>query len=142
MRKTALLFLLGFVAATSTIGLFVVQADTPGEYPEFYFTRLVYRENGRRSPYTMRKPPQFTCPEFGGGRFFPQQGWGWATDYPGGDCKFMGGVHRLTGIRVHTDPNVVEIMDENLFKFPYVYVVEPGGMYLSDDEASQLREYL
>jgi hypothetical protein len=64
----------------------------------------------------MRKPPQFTCPEFGGGNFFPRQGWGWAIDYPGADCKFMGGVHRLTGVRVHPDPNVIAIMDD-LFQF-------------------------
>jgi hypothetical protein len=91
----------------------------------------------------MAKPPfDFICPEFGGGRFFPQQGWGWATDYPGGDCKFMGGVHRLTQIRVHPNPNVISIMDEDLFKFPFVYAVEVGGMSLSDREAARLREYL
>ena len=111
--------------------------------PEFYFTRLVYTENGQRRRRTMPKPPdQFTCPEFGGGRFFPRQGWGWATDYPGADCKFMGGVHRLTGVRVHPNPNVISILDPHLFNFPYVYAVEVGGMYLSDEEAVRLREYL
>src|SRR5262245_44082230 len=79
------------IAATlSVILLFMsavaAQRDGPTEPPEFYFTRLVYSENGVRSMFTMRKPPPFTCPEFGGGRFFPGQGWGWATDYPGGDC--------------------------------------------------------
>ena len=110
--------------------------------PEFYFTRLVYTENGWRGRRTMAKPPQFTCPEFGGGRFFPPQGWGWATDYPGADCKFMGAVHRLSGVRVHPNPNVIAIMDPALFQFPYVYAVEVGGMYLSDEEAARLREYL
>ena len=80
--------------------------------PEFYFTRLVYRENGWRRRPTMRKPAsEYVCPEFGGGRFFPPQGWGWATDFPGADCKFMGGVHRLTGVRVHPNPNVMAILD-------------------------------
>jgi hypothetical protein len=141
MKKTAVLLLLGFIAVATTMWLSVVTADTPNEYPEFYFTRLVYHDNGRLGG-TMPKPPQFTCPEFGGGRFFPQQGWGWATDYPGGDCKFMGGVHRLTQIRVHPNPNVVAIMDDELFEYPYVYAVEVGGMYLTDEEAVRLREYL
>ena len=110
--------------------------------PEFYFTRLVYRENGWRRRPTMRKPPEYLCPEFGGGKFFPRQGWGWATDYPGADCKFMGGVHRLTGVRVHPNPNVMGIMDPELFKFPFAYAVEVGGMYLDDEEAARLREYL
>jgi hypothetical protein len=122
--------------------------DSPDESnPEFYFTRLRYRENGRRGRGffgfggTMAKPRPFRCPEFGGGNFFPVQGWGWATDYPGGDCKFMGGIHRLTGLPVYPHPNVVDIMEPDLFKFPYLYIVEPGGMGFSDEEAARLREY-
>src|SRR5688572_14517162 len=90
-------------------GIAAIETDTA---PTFYFTRLVYSENsnGRSRGFsrgTMPTPEeQFVCPEFGGGNFFPRQGWGWATDYPGGDCKFMGGVHRLTGIRVHPNPHV------------------------------------
>ena len=109
---------------------------------EFYFTRLVYAENGWRRTRTMPKPPEYVCPEFGGGRFFPPQGWGWATDYPGADCKFMGGVHRLTGVRVHPNPNVITILDPRLFEYPFAYAVEVGGMLLSPEEAARLREYL
>ncbi|MBI4460257.1 MAG: DUF4159 domain-containing protein [Acidobacteria bacterium] len=115
----------------------------PDDSPEFYFTRLVYTENGWRRSRTMSKPDvQYTCPEFGTGRFFPRQGWGWATDYPGADCKFMGAVHRLTGVRVHPNPNVISITDPDLFKFPFLYAVEVGGMYLSDEEAVRLRTHL
>ena len=53
----------------------------------------------------------------------------------------MGGIHRLTGLPVYPNPNVVEIMDPELFTYPYVYVVEPGGMGISDREAARLREY-
>jgi uncharacterized protein DUF4159 len=115
--------------------------------PEFYFTRLRYRENGMRSRGffgfggTMAKPTGYRCPEFGGSGFFPQQGSGWATDYPGGDCKFMGGVHRLTGLPVYPHPNVVDIFEPALFTYPYIYIVEPGGMLFSDEEAARLREY-
>lgn len=85
---------------------------------------------------------QYVCPEFGGGNFFPPQGWGWGTDYPGGDCKFMGGIHRLTGMRVSPNPNILAPLDPNLFKYPYVYAVEPGGMYFNDQDAARMREYL
>jgi len=140
-RLCALLIFLGVLSGT-----FAADKDDP---PEFYFTRLVYTQNnaargrGFGSAYTMPKPEdQFVCPEFGGRTFFPPQGWGWATDYPGADCKFMGGIHRLTGMRVDPNPNVIGIMDHDLFKFPYVYAVEVGQMYLSDPEAARLREYL
>jgi hypothetical protein len=117
-----------------------------GNY-EFYFTRLRYRENGMRGRGffgmggTMPKPQAYRCPEFGGGNFFPPQGWGWGTDYPGGDCKFMGGIHRLTGLPVYPHPNVVDIMDPELFTYPYIYIVEPGGLFFTDQEAARLREY-
>jgi hypothetical protein len=107
--------------------------------PDFHFTRLMYTDMRRG---TMARPPPYTCPELGGGNFFPPQGWGWATDYPGADCKFMDGVNRLTGVRVHPDPNIRSIMDEDLFEFPYAYIVEPGGMHLRDAEAVRLRDYL
>lgn len=141
--KTLLLMLGALAAAASFVSLYHVLADTSKDPPEFYFTRLVYTENGRRGwGVTMPKPPEFTCPEFGGRNFFPRQGWGWGTDYPGGDCKFMGGIHRLTGLRVYQNPHVMAIMDEDLFKFPYAYAVEVGGMFLSPPEAARLREYL
>ena len=152
MKKTALLALLLLVGAGCLVWLSAVLADEPTDPPEFYFTRLAYSENptgccrhrqrGFRRQPTMRIPTQeYVCPEFGGGNFFPPQGWGWATDYPGGDCKFMGGIHRLTGMRVDPNPNVIGIMDPDLFKYPFIYAVEVGGMYFNDQDAARLREY-
>jgi Domain of unknown function (DUF4159) len=150
MKSSALRLWL-FAALAPAIGVLSAALAADQNQPsEFYFTRLVYTQNnaargrfGFGSAFTMPKPEvQFTCPEFGGRNFFPPQGWGWATDYPGADCKFMGGIHRLTGMRVDPNPNVIAIMDDDLFKFPYVYAVEVGQMYLSDEEAARLREYL
>ena len=107
--KTALVAIL-VVLVSAAIAIPAPADTSANEPPTFYFTRLVYTQLGGR---TMEPPDfQYVCPEFGGGNFFPIQGRGWATDYPGGDCKFMGGVHRLTGIRVHPHPNVKQIMEE------------------------------
>src|SRR3970282_710661 len=118
IRKLAAIVLLPFSLAASLLALPQVPLDTPDEAPNFYFTRLVYTQNpySRRGGRATMAPPaaQFQCPEFGGGNFFPFQGWGWATDYPGGDCKFMGAIHRLTGIRVHYNPHVMQILDKDL----------------------------
>jgi hypothetical protein len=123
MKKAAALLLLGLFITASLVFMTAVLADTPADPPEFYFTRLLYSEGGvrggffgRRRSFTMPKPASFKCSEFGGKNFFPIQGWGWATDYPGGDCKFMGGIHRLTGMHVDPNPNVIEIMDDDLFQ--------------------------
>jgi hypothetical protein len=113
------------------------------EQPEFYFTRLIYTQNGfYGSPFTLRNPGPYKCPEFGGGNFFPPQGHGWLTDSPGADCKLMGAIHRMTGQSVYSNPNYMEIMNPDLFKYPFAYIVEPGQMEFSDQEAARLREYL
>src|SRR4030095_1713319 len=39
-------------------------------------------------------------------------------------------------------PNHIEIIAPSLFTFPFAYIVEPGQMYFSRQEAAQLREYL
>jgi len=142
----AIASLAALLSAASLLALPQLAPRLADDAPTFYFTRLVYTENpygGRRSRGPTMAPPtiQFSCPEFGGGNFFPVQGWGWGTDYPGGDCKFMGGINRLTGLPVYPHPNVVDIMEPALFTYPYIYIVEPGGFYFTDEEADRLREY-
>src|SRR5262245_66218358 len=95
-------------------------ANTPDGTPQFYFTRLAYTEDGSRG-FGRSVGPNYRCPEFGGGNFFPPQGTGWSMDSPGADCKFMGGVHRLTGLSVYPNPNMIEVLDEQLFNFPYSF---------------------
>jgi hypothetical protein len=134
-----LVLILVVVAPVSFVAMFGPR-DPPEGAPEFYFTRLAYTENGSRG--WGRWLRNYRCPEFGGGNFFPRQGLGWSMDSPGADCKFMGGVHRLIGLNVYPNPNFVDLMDDTLFKFPYAYIVEPGGLDLTDQEAARLREYL
>src|SRR5687768_12304782 len=141
MKQTALLLL-------TALAVFpVAAADEPyGEPPEFYFTRMIYSGGGRGGGFdgffNLRGGLlDFTCADgdvSGGNRL----GVSWATDYPAADCKFMWGVERLSGITVDPDPNVVEILDDNLFKYPYLYAVEVGNMRLDNEEAARLREYL
>ena len=61
---------------------------------------------------------------------------------PGADCKYIGGIQRLTNLRVFPNPNMIRITDPALFNFPYAYIVEPGGLDLTEDEVKILREYL
>jgi len=136
-----------FLGGLSIFAVPAMVAQVPASEPsEFYFTRLIYTENdirgggGRRG--TMENPGPYRCPEFGGGNFFPPQGFGWATDTPGADCKLMGAIHRMTGQSVYPNPNYTEIMNPKLFKYPYAYIVEPGQMYINTEEAARLREYL
>jgi Domain of unknown function (DUF4159) len=118
----------------------------PGTEPEYYYTRVMYTgvgtpERGGPVPIRYRPDPDFKCsdlsPGEGGG------GGGWRTDYPASDCKFIWGVERLTNVAAYREaPHPMELMDPRIFDFPYLYIVEPGQMHLSKQEASRLREFL
>ena len=146
MKKAWVVMLLVFLGGLSFLAIPAVVAQSPSEdIPEFYFTRLMYTQNSnffRGRGGTLQNPGPYRCPEFGGGNFFPPQGYGWLTDSPGADCKLMGAIHRMTGQSVYPNPNYMEILNPELFKYPYAYIVEPGQMYISDKEAERLREYL
>ena len=71
---------------------------------------------------------------YGGGR--------WATDYPDSDLNFSYRLQQLTSMHVHPDGVVLELTDERLFDYPFVYIVEPGGLVFSEEERVNLRRYL
>ena len=67
----------------------------------------------------------------------------WYVDYPKADQQFLYGMRQLTDFGfVSTENLALPLSDPELFKFPFLYAVEVGHMHLSDQEASQLREYL
>jgi len=128
--------------------LFRVSADTspPGTEPEYYYTRVMYSGVGtpeRGGPFPMRYEPlrDFKCSDLERGE--GGLGGGWRTDYPASDCKFIWGVERLTSINAYREaPHPMQLMDPKIFAFPYLYIVEPGQMLLSNQEAARLREFL
>lgn len=141
MKKIVVLVLFAVIAISIGVDIFVSADRQPDNAAEFYFTRLAYSENGSRG-FGRFVPKNFRCPEFGGGNFFPAQGLGWSMDSPGADCKYMGGIQRLTNLHVYPNPNMIRITDPDLFNFPMAYIVEPGGLDLSEEEVKILREYL
>jgi hypothetical protein len=101
------------------------------EKTEFIYTRLMYPSAGRGRGFG----------GFGGRGGF---GFGraWATDYPKNDRQFLQGVRRLTRIHARSKENVVDLDSDELFNYPWIYAVEVGQWYLSDQQAAKLREYL
>ena len=66
----------------------------------------------------------------------------WKADWPEAERHFSQGLARLTAVDVAPDGVVVRIMSEELFDYPWLYVVEVGSLRLSVREIRQLREYL
>jgi uncharacterized protein DUF4159 len=74
-------------------------------------------------------------------------GWGrgggnWATDYPDADLNFSYRLQQLTALEVEPNGKILELTDDALFDYPFIYMIEPGRMYLEDAEVANLRKYL
>jgi Domain of unknown function (DUF4159) len=98
----------------------------PGfEKDVFTFVRIIYSTGGR------------------GRRGF---GWGgsgrWMTDWPDADLNLAWRLQQMTSL--HVDPNgrSIEITDPSLFRYPFIYIVEPGDLAFSEEEVAILRKYL
>ncbi len=66
----------------------------------------------------------------------------WATDYPQSDLNFSYRLQELTSMEVNPDGKILELTDPELFNYPFIYMIEPGDIWLSDAEIRALRKYL
>jgi hypothetical protein len=66
---------------------------------------------------------------------------GWAVDFPDSDLNFSLRLQQLTSMKVNPDPVVVELTDPKLFDYPFLYMIEPGSLYFSNEEVAALRRY-
>jgi hypothetical protein len=79
---------------------------------------------------------------FGGG-FSGRGGAAWAHDYPTGEYHFMQILTTVTNVAGHVgESSVLAFDDPEVFKFPVIYLVEPGYWVPSEEQVTTLREYL
>jgi len=127
---TALLFLLLMTSASSVQS----QRESP---------RSDFRRDAWRDP---RRPPsqelEFTFARLRYGSYGRRGGW--MTDYPKADEQFIIGLRNWcrSSLAISDDPAAVSPEDKELFRYPFIYIVEPGYMELSPEDAANLREYL
>ena len=96
------------------------QIRTSGVPHEFYFSRVAY--NGYRGFY---------------------RGGGWATDYPKADQIFLSFIDRLLpNLDAYEREFVVQLPDPDIRRYPFLYMLEVGGMALTPPEQQGLRDYL
>lgn len=74
-----------------------------------------------------------------GGR---RRGGSWSTDYPDADLNFSYRLQQLTSLETDPHGKILELTDEKLFDYPFLYLIEPGRMYLEEAEVLALRRYL
>jgi hypothetical protein len=94
--------------------------DTPRYDGRFTFTRVRYGGWGRR----------------GGGA-------SWAHDYPDGDRHISQILEYVSTVNATLpETGVITLEDREIFRYPILYVSEPGFWRVSDDGARNLREFL
>lgn len=89
---------------------------TAGRFP-FYWTRAMYSGNGWR-------------------------GGSWAVDFPKSDQQFLIVIKRLVRLNAYDWENPVGLWDPDLRRFPLIYMLEVGGMNLTEVEVEGLRSYM
>ena len=65
----------------------------------------------------------------------------WFTDYPDSDLNFSFRLQQLTTMNVHPEPLYLDLTDPKIFDYPFMYMIEPGFIWLSDAEVLAMREY-
>ena len=65
----------------------------------------------------------------------------WAIDAPAAEQNLSRRMARVTSVKVN-DPIVLELLDDRIWEYPWVYFVEPSNIEFSQAEAETLREYL
>jgi Domain of unknown function (DUF4159) len=68
--------------------------------------------------------------------------WRWRTDYPDSDVNLTARVKEVLKIEVDPDGKVLALTDPELFRYPFIYIVEPGDLAFTDAEVTALRRYL
>jgi len=66
----------------------------------------------------------------------------WQIDFPDSDLNFSFRLQQLTSLEVDPKGKIVRLTDPDLFDYPFIYLIEPGHMYLTEDEVLGLRHYL
>jgi Domain of unknown function (DUF4159) len=72
---------------------------------------------------------------------YGRYGGGWRTDYRDSDLNFSLRLQQLTSMKVNPEPIVLDLTDDRLLDYPFIYIIEPGSLHFSDAEVLALRRY-
>lgn len=119
----------------------LVEAMNSGSASQTVESRRVWLQNHQfdQNSFTFVRARYNTAQQQAGG---PVRGVRWATDYPDADLAFSARLAKWTSLDVDQKGKVLNLTDEELTSHPFVYLAEPGGLVLSDQEVTALRSYL
>lgn len=93
---------------------------------EFTFSRLIFADN------------QQAIQDLGDRIGYPH----WQADCSESEPHFIAALQRLTRLDTNNDSQSISLLDDRIFDYPMLYVVEAGFASFGDVESDNLREYL
>ncbi|MGH9415556.1 MAG: DUF4159 domain-containing protein [Terriglobales bacterium] len=69
-------------------------------------------------------------------------GGAWRTDYPTADRTFLEALRRLTRINARSYEQVVQLTDNSVYNYPFLYAVQVQSWTFTPPQAAKLRDYL
>jgi hypothetical protein len=123
MKKLLIIMVLVGIFATTATPNWKNEAQ-----PEFVFARLACNNRDYRmywyNYWLEDRPP-------------------WKHDYPDADEFIEALLHELTGIRVASHSfKIVRLDSDEIYKYPFLYLSEPGFLSLNEKEIHNLGEYI
>ena len=104
------------------------------EKAEFYWSRLQYNAV-QRSSFGYGYGYGYGGSGFGGQ-------WSWSRDYPKADRQFLMALRRLTRISARSTEQVVNLNDDKIFDYPWVYAVQVEIWTFTPVQAKRMHDYL
>jgi hypothetical protein len=99
--------------------------NAPGfEHDVFTFVRVKYDVNGKYGPGHTRRDER------------------WMIDFPEADLNLSYRLQQLTSLRVDPNTHTLELTENDLYNYPFIYIVEAGRLTFKDEELPILRNYL
>ncbi len=70
------------------------------------------------------------------------RGGGWKVDHPNADLNFSYRLEQLTSMIVDPDAGTLNLLDDKLYDYPFIFIIDPRSLSFRDNEAKALRRYL
>lgn len=80
--------------------------------------------------------------QYSRGRYAWGSAGNWTTDLPDSDLNLSYRLQQMTAMKVDPDGRLLDLTDPDLAQYPFIYIVEPGGLEFDEQEAGALRRYL
>jgi hypothetical protein len=75
--------------------------------------------------------------------YFSRNAAPWSHDYPWGENNFLKILTFISNVNAHVnESSIMAFGDPEMYKFPVIYLCEPGYWTMTDDEVVALRTYL